>query len=57
VVRVDTGPEDGLEPVVETLDPVPALTSTLVELARQTAGETVSAWGEVVFRALPPGAR
>jgi primosomal protein N' (replication factor Y) len=57
VVRVDTGPEDGLEPVVETLDPVPALTSTLVELARQTAGETVSAWCEVVFRALPPGAR
>jgi len=57
VVRVEVGPADGLEEVATVLDPVPALTPALVELARRTASETVSAWGEVVFRALPPGAR
>ena len=57
VVRVDAGPEDGLEPVTAVLDAVPALTPALLELARRTAEETVSAWGEVVFRALPPGVR
>ena len=57
VVRVEAGAGDGLEPVTAVLDAVPALTPALLELARRTAEETVSAWGEVVFRALPPGVR
>jgi primosomal protein N' (replication factor Y) len=41
----------------DVIDPVPALTPSLVELGRRAAAETVSAWGEVLARALPPAAR
>ncbi len=53
----ETGAGERLEPLAALLDPVPALTPSLLELARWAATETVSAWGEAVFRALPPGAR
>ncbi|HEV8675069.1 MAG TPA: primosomal protein N' [Methylomirabilota bacterium] len=45
------------EPIEALLDPVPALTPLLLELARWAADETASAWGETVARALPPPAR
>jgi primosomal protein N' (replication factor Y) len=57
VVGVEGGTGEGLETVAGLLDPVPALTAPLLELLRWAAGETVSAWGEAVFRALPPGTR
>jgi primosomal protein N' (replication factor Y) (superfamily II helicase) len=57
VVGVEAGLGDGLEPIASVLDPVPALTPALLELARWAARESVSAWGQVVFRALPPGGR
>ena len=50
-------PEAGLEAVTAALDRVPALTPSLLALAEWTARETVSAWGEIAFRALPPGIR
>jgi primosomal protein N' (replication factor Y) len=56
-VTVEPGPEDGLETVAGVLDAVPALTPALLALLRWAAEETVSAWGEAVFRALPPGTR
>ena len=57
VVAVEPGEGNALEPVVAVLDPVPALTPALLDLARWAAGETASAWGEAVFRAFPPGLR
>lgn len=57
VVAMAAAPPAGLEPVEAALDPVPALTGSLLELARWAAEETVSAWGEAVMRALPPAAR
>ena len=57
-VEPGAGPEDeNLEPLAAVLDPVPALTPALLELTRWAAAETASAWGEAVFRALPPGIR
>jgi primosomal protein N' (replication factor Y) len=50
----DAGPRERVEAL---LDPVPALTATLLDLARWAAAETASAWGEAVMRALPPSAR
>ncbi|MBI3456420.1 MAG: primosomal protein N' [Candidatus Rokubacteria bacterium] len=43
-----------LESIEALLDPDPALTGILLELARWGAAETASAWGEAVMRALPP---
>jgi primosomal protein N' (replication factor Y) len=57
VVRVEPGPGDELEAVTAVLDAVPALTPSLLTLAQWAAGETVSAWGEVLSRAIPPGVR
>ena len=57
VVGLAPGEGEGLEPLVAVLDAVPALTPAMLELARWTATETASAWGEVLFRALPPGVR
>jgi primosomal protein N' (replication factor Y) len=57
VVAVEDGAGEGLETVADLLDPVPALTPPLLELLRWAAAETVSAWGEAAFRALPPGTR
>lgn len=57
VVTLGTEPAAGLETVETALDPVPALSPALLELARWAAEETVSAWGEAVARALPPAAR
>ena len=48
---------DGLEPLAAVLDPVPALTPALLDLARWAAAETASGWGEAVFRTFPPGIR
>jgi primosomal protein N' (replication factor Y) len=55
VVAVEAGSEEGLSPIAAVLDAVPAVTPALLELARWAAAETASAWGEVLFRALPPG--
>jgi primosomal protein N' (replication factor Y) len=57
VAAVEDGAGDGLEAITSVLDAVPALTPPLLDLARWAADETVSAWGEAVFRALPPGVR
>lgn len=57
VVTVEAGAGDGLEAIAAALDPVPALTLPLLELTRWAAAETASAWGEALFRALPPGIR
>ena len=57
VVAVENGAGEGLETVAGLLDPVPALTPPLLDLLRWAAAETVSAWGEAAFRALPPGMR
>lgn len=57
VVAIEPGDGEGLEPIDGVLDAVPALTPALLELTRWAAAETVSAWGEAAFRALPPGAR
>jgi primosomal protein N' (replication factor Y) len=57
VVAVEVGAGEGLEAIAALLDPVPALPPPLLALARWAAAETVSAWGEAVFRALPPGVR
>jgi primosomal protein N' (replication factor Y) len=57
VVAAESGAGEGLEPLAAVLDSVAALTPALLELARWAATETVSAWGETVFRALPPGVR
>jgi primosomal protein N' (replication factor Y) (superfamily II helicase) len=57
VVAVEHGAGEGLETIAGLLDPVPALTPPLLELLRWAAAETVSAWGEAAFRALPPGTR
>jgi primosomal protein N' (replication factor Y) len=60
VVAVEPGAAPGtenLEPLAALLDPVPAMTPAMLELARWAASETASAWGEVLFRALPPGLR
>jgi primosomal protein N' (replication factor Y) len=57
VVALEPGADDRLELLTAVLDPVPALSPPLLELTRWAAGETVSAWGEAAFRALPPGAR
>jgi primosomal protein N' (replication factor Y) len=58
-VVVGLGGEDtpGLTPLIGVLDPVPALTPTLLALTRWAAAETVSSWGEAIVRALPPGVR
>jgi primosomal protein N' (replication factor Y) len=57
-VEPGAGPADeNLEPLAALLDPVPALTPALLDLARWAAAETASAWGEAAFRALPPGIR
>ena len=55
VVAVEAGEPAGLAVVDTALDPVPALTPPLLALTRWSAAETVSAWGEAVIRALPPG--
>ena len=57
VVAVEPGAGEDLEPLAALLDPVPALTPALLDLARWAAAETASAWGEAAFRALPPGIR
>jgi len=60
VVAIETGAgpgDENLEPLAAVLDGVPALTPAMLELARWAAAETASAWGEVLFRALPPGIR
>lgn len=60
VVAVEPGAGPGteaLEPLAALLDPVPAVTPAMLELARWAAAETASAWGEALFRALPPGIR
>ncbi|HLE42408.1 MAG TPA: hypothetical protein VJB36_00170, partial [Methylomirabilota bacterium] len=57
VVGFTGGEPAGLEAIETLLDPVPALTATLLELTRWAADETASAWGEAVARALPPPAR
>ncbi len=57
VVGVRAGAPEGFEAIETLLDPVPALTPPLLELARWAAVETASAWGEAVARALPPGVR
>ncbi len=57
VVAVEPGEGDGLEPLAAILDPVPALTPALLDLARWAAAETASGWGEAVFRTFPPGVR
>ena len=60
MVAVEPGAGAGnetLEPLAAVLDPVPALTPALIDLARWAAAETASAWGEAAFRALPPGIR
>ena len=57
VVACEPGGGEGLEPLAAVLDPVPALTPAMLQLAHWAAAETASAWGEVLFRALPPGLR
>jgi primosomal protein N' (replication factor Y) len=57
VVAVEDGEGERFETVAGLLDPVPALTPPLLDLLRWAAHETVSAWGEAAFRALPPGTR
>jgi primosomal protein N' (replication factor Y) len=60
VVALDTGAgpaDETLEPLAAVLDDVPALTPVMLAQARWAAVETASAWGEVLFRALPPGVR
>ena len=60
VVAIETGAGaevENFEPLAAVLDGVPALTPPMLELARWAAVETASAWGEVLFRALPPGIR
>ena len=54
---LDGQARSGLEPLDAAVDPVPALTPALLDLARWAAEETSSAWGEAVARALPPGLR
>jgi primosomal protein N' (replication factor Y) len=56
VVGLEPGRADGFEAVAAAVDPVPALSPALLALARWAAAETACAWGEAVFRALPPGA-
>jgi primosomal protein N' (replication factor Y) len=57
VVTVEAGVGNGLEAIAAVLDAVPALTPLLLALTHWAAAETASAWGEAVFRALPPGIR
>ena len=57
MVGVEPGGDERLELLTAVLDPVPALTPALLDLTRWAAAETVSAWGEAAFRALPPGLR
>jgi primosomal protein N' (replication factor Y) len=57
VVGLEPGAPNGFEAVTAALDPVPALSPALLALARWAAAETACAWGEAVFRALPPGTR
>jgi primosomal protein N' (replication factor Y) (superfamily II helicase) len=58
VVGVGTpAPGAALAPIAALLDPVPALTPPLLELASWAADDSVSAWGEALARALPPAAR
>jgi primosomal protein N' (replication factor Y) len=57
VVACEPGTGESLEPLAAVLDSVPALTPAMLELARWVGVETASAWGEVLFRALPPGIR
>jgi primosomal protein N' (replication factor Y) len=54
VVGLAAESTEGLEPLAGLVDPVPALTGPLLDLARWAAVQTVSAWGEAVARALPP---
>jgi primosomal protein N' (replication factor Y) len=56
VVALAQRATDGLSPIQAVVDPAPALTPPLLELARWAAEQTASAWGEAVARALPPGA-
>ena len=47
VVGIDGGvPATAVEAIETLLDPVPALTPPLLELARWAAAETASAWGD-----------
>jgi len=57
VVALASAPVVGLRAVEAPIDPVPALSPALLQLARWAAEETVSAWGEAVARALPPASR
>ncbi len=57
VVALGERAAEGLAAIETALDPVPALTGPLLELARWAAAETVSAWGEALARALPPSGR
>jgi len=57
IVELARADVTGLEPVEAALDPVPALTRPLLDLANWAAEETGSAWGEAVARAMPPSTR
>jgi len=54
VVGTAGTPRPRLRPIESLLDPVPALTPSLLELGRRVARETVSSWGEVIGAAMPP---
>lgn len=57
VVGLEAEDDPALAPLAEARDPLPALTPSLLELARGIARETCAAWGEVVLRGLPPETR
>jgi primosomal protein N' (replication factor Y) len=57
VALAETPPPGPIESLEDVIDPVPALSASLVELARIAADETASAWGQTLWRALPPAAR
>jgi primosomal protein N' (replication factor Y) len=57
VALADTPLPGSIEPLEAVIDPVPALSPALIELGRIAARETASAWGQTLWRALPPAAR
>ena len=56
IVGLEPGAREDLATIAALVDPVPALPPPLLALTRWVAEETACAWGEAVFRALPPGA-
>jgi primosomal protein N' (replication factor Y) len=54
VTAVREGDESGLETIESAIDDQPLLSHALLRLTKSVAGETASAWGEVLASALPP---